>query len=71
MAIADPEPAPPARQIGAWRLFKLNHGYRNAVVGGWAPIGPRQRRPFRWIDETVAPPLRRLLHNIIPDSAGA
>jgi dihydrodipicolinate synthase/N-acetylneuraminate lyase len=58
--------------------FKVDQGYSNAALdkllaatGGWAPIGTRLRRPYRWIDEAVAPPLRQLAHNIIPELVGA
>jgi dihydrodipicolinate synthase/N-acetylneuraminate lyase len=58
--------------------FKLEQGYCNAAldkllaaVGGWAPVGTRLRRPYRWVDEAVAAPLRRLAHNIIPELVDA
>lgn len=57
--------------------FKLQHGYSNAAldkllaaIGGWAPIGTRLRRPYRWIDESVVPALRRAAHDVIPELVG-
>jgi dihydrodipicolinate synthase/N-acetylneuraminate lyase len=54
--------------------FKLIEGHCNAAldkllaaIGGWAPIGTRLRRPYRWIDEAVVPSLRRLAHDIVPE----
>lgn len=54
--------------------FKTEHGYCNAAldkllaaIGGWASIGTRLRRPYRWIDESAVPSLRRTAHDIIPE----
>lgn len=58
--------------------FKLQHGYCNAAldkllaaIGGWAPVGTRLRRPYRWIDESVVPALRRAAHDAIPELVAA
>ena len=58
--------------------FKLNNDYSNsaldkllAAVGGWAPIGTRLRRPYRWIDDSVVPDLRRAAHDRVPELVGA
>lgn len=46
--------------------FARQHSYSNAAldkllaaIGGWADVGTRLRRPYRWIDPEVVPALRR------------
>ena len=57
--------------------FKVDLGYCNgaldkllAAVGGWAPVGTRLRRPYRWIDAEVVPALRRAARDLIPELIG-
>lgn len=38
-----------------------------ATVGGWADIGTRLRRPYRWIDASVVPALRRAACAALPE----
>lgn len=54
--------------------FRRNHGYSNAAldkllaaVGNWAPVGTRLRRPYRWIEQEAALPLRELAHSMVPE----
>jgi len=54
--------------------FRSVHGYSNAAldkllaaIGGWAPIGTRLRRPYRWIDDSEAIRLRAYAHDSIPE----
>ncbi|HET8728369.1 MAG TPA: dihydrodipicolinate synthase family protein [Alphaproteobacteria bacterium] len=54
--------------------FRRDHGYSNAAldkllaaVGGWAPIGTRLRRPYRWIDEAEADRLRPVARQAVPE----
>jgi dihydrodipicolinate synthase/N-acetylneuraminate lyase len=42
-----------------------------AAVGGWAPVGTRLRRPYRWIDPEVVPALRRAAHDLVPELVAA
>jgi dihydrodipicolinate synthase/N-acetylneuraminate lyase len=54
--------------------FRHERGFSNAAldkllaaVGGWAPVGTRLRRPYRWIDEVEADRLRRIARAEIPE----
>ncbi|NBX63062.1 MAG: dihydrodipicolinate synthase family protein [Betaproteobacteria bacterium] len=54
--------------------FKLKHGYCNAAldkllaaVGGWAPVGTRLRRPYRWIDQEMVPRIRQAARDLVPE----
>jgi dihydrodipicolinate synthase/N-acetylneuraminate lyase len=54
--------------------FRRDHGYSNAAldkllaaVGNWAPVGPRLRRPYRWIDPAEADRLRPIAHWMMPE----
>jgi dihydrodipicolinate synthase/N-acetylneuraminate lyase len=38
-----------------------------AAVGGWADIGTRLRRPYRWIDEAAVPALREAARAALPE----
>lgn len=38
-----------------------------AAVGGWAPIGTRLRWPYRWLDESEVPGLRRVARRVVPE----
>lgn len=45
--------------------FATMHGCSNAAldkllaaIGGWADVGTRLRRPYRWVDPEVVPPQR-------------
>jgi len=37
------------------------------AIGGWADIGTRLRRPYRWIDPEVVPALRAAARDAIPE----
>ena len=57
--------------------FKVKGGYCNgaldkllAAVGGWAPVGTRLRRPYRWIDAEVVPGLRKAARDLVPELVG-
>ncbi len=50
------------------------HGYSNAAldkllaaIGGWADIGTRLRRPYRWIDPSIVPELREKARAALPE----
>ena len=54
--------------------FRRDHGYSNAAldkllaaIGNWAPVGTRLRRPYRWIEEEAALPLRELARSMVPE----
>jgi dihydrodipicolinate synthase/N-acetylneuraminate lyase len=54
--------------------FRRDHGYSNAAldkllaaIGGWAPVGSRLRRPYRWIDEAEAVRLRPVARRMMPE----
>ena len=54
--------------------FAKVHGYSNAAldkllaaIGGWAEIGTRLRRPYRWIDPSVVPALREKAKAALPE----
>ena len=54
--------------------FRRDHGYSNAAldkllaaIGNWAPVGTRLRRPYRWIEQEAALPLRELARSIVPE----
>lgn len=54
--------------------FARVHGYSNAAldkllaaIGGWADVGTRLRRPYRWIDPDVVPALRREAEARLPE----
>ncbi|MGF6232622.1 dihydrodipicolinate synthase/N-acetylneuraminate lyase [Inquilinus ginsengisoli] len=54
--------------------FRAQHGYSNAAldkllaaIGGWAPVGTRLRRPYRWIDEAEALRLRPVARSMMPE----
>jgi len=54
--------------------FRALHGYSNAAldkllaaIGGWGPVGPRLRRPYRWIDEAEALRLRPVASSMMPE----
>jgi dihydrodipicolinate synthase/N-acetylneuraminate lyase len=56
------------------RPFGANEGYSNAAldkllatVGGWARIGTRLRRPYRWIGEERVPPLYAAARRELPE----
>jgi dihydrodipicolinate synthase/N-acetylneuraminate lyase len=38
-----------------------------AAIGGWAPVGTRLRRPYRWIDESEATRLRGVARAQLPE----
>jgi dihydrodipicolinate synthase/N-acetylneuraminate lyase len=38
-----------------------------AAIGNWADVGTRLRRPYRWIDPDVAPALRAIAHDMLPE----
>ncbi|KKB11337.1 N-acetylneuraminate lyase [Devosia geojensis] len=57
--------------------FGRVHGYSNAAldkllaaIGGWADVGTRLRRPYRWIDPQVVPALRREARAALPEIMG-
>ncbi|AOO83056.1 dihydrodipicolinate synthase family protein [Bosea vaviloviae] len=54
--------------------FRRDHGYSNAAldkllaaIGNWAPVGPRLRRPYRWIDPAEAERLRPIARRMMPE----
>jgi dihydrodipicolinate synthase/N-acetylneuraminate lyase len=54
--------------------FRRDHGYSNAAldkllaaIGNWAPVGPRLRRPYRWIDAAEAERLRPIARRMLPE----
>jgi dihydrodipicolinate synthase/N-acetylneuraminate lyase len=54
--------------------FRRDHGFSNAAldkllaaIGNWAPVGPRLRRPYRWIDVAEAERLRPIAHRMMPE----
>ncbi|WP_440412655.1 dihydrodipicolinate synthase family protein [Neorhizobium petrolearium] len=54
--------------------FARVHGYSNAAldkllaaIGGWADVGTRLRRPYRWIDPAVVPDLREKAKAALPE----
>jgi dihydrodipicolinate synthase/N-acetylneuraminate lyase len=54
--------------------FRRDGGYSNAAldkllaaIGGWAPVGTRLRRPYRWIDEAEATRLRPVARAAMPE----
>lgn len=54
--------------------FRRDHGYSNAAldkllaaIGNWAPVGPRLRRPYRWIDAAEAERLRPIARRMMPE----
>jgi dihydrodipicolinate synthase/N-acetylneuraminate lyase len=54
--------------------FRRDYGYSNAAldkllaaIGNWAPVGTRLRRPYRWIEEGAALPLRKLARSMVPE----
>ena len=54
--------------------FARDDGYSNgaldkllAAIGGWAPVGTRLRRPYRWIDPAEADRLRPIARAAIPE----
>lgn len=54
--------------------FAKLHLYSNAAldkllaaIGGWAGVGTRLRRPYRWIDPDVIPELRRKAEAMLPE----
>jgi dihydrodipicolinate synthase/N-acetylneuraminate lyase len=56
------------------RPFGQQRGYSNAALdkllaaaGGWADIGTRLRRPYRWIDPAEVPPLHLAVRKAIPE----
>jgi dihydrodipicolinate synthase/N-acetylneuraminate lyase len=38
-----------------------------AAIGGWADVGTRLRRPYRWIGEEIVPGLRHIARNALPE----
>ncbi|MBM6593638.1 dihydrodipicolinate synthase family protein [Microvirga pudoricolor] len=38
-----------------------------AAIGGWAPVGTRLRKPYRWIDEAQASRLAPLARRAVPE----
>jgi dihydrodipicolinate synthase/N-acetylneuraminate lyase len=56
------------------RPFGADEGYSNAAldkllaaIGGWAEVGTRLRRPYRWIDAERVPALAALARRDLPD----
>jgi dihydrodipicolinate synthase/N-acetylneuraminate lyase len=54
--------------------FRRDHGYSNAAldklltaIGGWGPVGPRLRRPYRWIAESEVERLRPIARELLPE----
>ena len=54
--------------------FGRVHSYSNAAldkllaaIGGWADVGTRLRRPYRWIDPQVVPALRHEAQAALPE----
>ncbi|MGN8112792.1 dihydrodipicolinate synthase family protein [Labrys sp. 22185] len=54
--------------------FRRDHGYSNAAldkllaaIGNWGPVGPRLRRPYRWIAESEAERLRPIARALLPE----
>ncbi|TCR65582.1 dihydrodipicolinate synthase family protein [Bosea sp. BK604] len=54
--------------------FRRDQGYSNAAldkllaaIGDWAPVGPRLRRPYRWIDGAEAERLRPIARRMMPE----
>jgi dihydrodipicolinate synthase/N-acetylneuraminate lyase len=54
--------------------FRRDHGYSNAAldkllaaIGNWAPLSPRLRRPYRWIDAGEAERLRPIARRMMPE----
>ncbi|WVT08096.1 dihydrodipicolinate synthase family protein (plasmid) [Sinorhizobium chiapasense] len=50
------------------------HGYSNAAldkllaaIGGWADVGTRLRRPYRWLDPQIVPGLRETARTALPE----
>lgn len=54
--------------------FAAKQGYSNAAldkllaaIGGWAEVGTRLRRPYRWIDPAIVPELREKAKASLPE----
>jgi dihydrodipicolinate synthase/N-acetylneuraminate lyase len=54
--------------------FRRDRGYSNAAldkllaaIGGWAPVGPRLRSPYAWIDGAEAERLRPIAQAMVPE----
>ncbi|OCC01358.1 dihydrodipicolinate synthase family protein, partial [Labrys sp. WJW] len=54
--------------------FRRDHGYSNAaldkllaVIGDWGPVGPRLRRPYRWIPQSEAERLKPVARALLPE----
>lgn len=54
--------------------FRRDHGYSNAAldkllatIGGWGPVGPRLRRPYRWIPQNEAEKLKPVARALLPE----
>lgn len=54
--------------------FRRDQGYSNAAldkllatIGAWGPVGPRLRRPYRWIAEGEAERLRPIARALLPE----
>jgi dihydrodipicolinate synthase/N-acetylneuraminate lyase len=54
--------------------FRRDHGYSNAAldkllaaIGDWAPVGPRLRRPYRWIPQSEAERLKPVARALLPE----
>ncbi|MGJ4857171.1 dihydrodipicolinate synthase family protein [Labrys sp. La1] len=54
--------------------FRRDLGYSNAAldkllaaIGAWGPVGPRLRRPYRWIAESEAERLRPVAKALLPE----
>ncbi|WNJ92647.1 dihydrodipicolinate synthase family protein [Bosea sp. 685] len=54
--------------------FRRDHGYSNAAldkllaaIGNWAPLSPRLRRPYRWIEAAEAERLRPIARRMMPE----
>ena len=54
--------------------FRRDHGYSNAAldkllaaIGDWGPVGPRLRRPYRWIPHSEAERLKPVARALLPE----
>lgn len=57
--------------------FRRDRGVSNAAldkliaaIGGWAPVGPRLRAPYAWIDAAEAERLRPIARAMVPEIVG-
>ncbi|MBP0578016.1 dihydrodipicolinate synthase family protein [Labrys sp. LIt4] len=54
--------------------FRRDHDYSNAAldkllaaIGAWGPVGPRLRRPYRWIPQSEAEKLKPVARALMPE----